>query len=69
MIYGEELGGGGISTKTIPPQGLNLTLKGGNGKIDCTFTGIASQWLYLGQYYRLIATRQCANLPNGRRTG
>ncbi|WP_066452697.1 DUF6273 domain-containing protein [Anaerotruncus rubiinfantis] len=55
MIYGEELGGGGISTKTIPPQGLNLTLKGGNGKIDCTFTGIASQWLYLGQYYRLIA--------------
>lgn len=55
MIYGEELGAGGISTKTIPPQGLNLTLKGGNGKIDCTFTGIASQWLYLGQYYRLIA--------------
>ncbi|WP_066454618.1 DUF6273 domain-containing protein [Anaerotruncus rubiinfantis] len=55
MIYGEELGGGGISTKTIPPQGLNLTLKGGNGKIDCTFTGITSQWLYLGQYYRLIA--------------
>lgn len=55
MIYGEELGAGGISTKTIPPQGLNLTLKGGNGKIDCTFTGITSQWLYLGQYYRLIA--------------
>lgn len=55
MIYGEELGGGGISTKTIPPQGLNLTLKGGNGKIDCTFTGITSEWLYLGQYYRLIA--------------
>lgn len=55
MIYGDELGAGGISTKTIPPQGLNLTLKGGNGKIDCTFTGIASQWLYLGQYYRLIA--------------
>ena len=55
MIYGEELGAGGISTKTLPPQGLNLTLKGGNGKIDCTFTGIASQWLYLGQYYRLIA--------------
>ena len=55
MIYGEELGAGGISTKTIPPQGLNLTLKGGNGKIDCTFTGITSEWLYLGQYYRLIA--------------
>ncbi|WP_066453657.1 DUF6273 domain-containing protein [Anaerotruncus rubiinfantis] len=55
MIYGEELGAGGISTKTIPPQGLNLTLKGGNGRIDCTFTGITSQWLYLGQYYRLIA--------------
>lgn len=55
MIYGEELGAGGISTKTIPPQGLNLTLKGGNGKIDCTFTGITSQWLYLGQHYRLIA--------------
>ena len=55
MIYGEELGAGGISTKTIPPQGLNLTLKGGNGKIDCTFTGIVSEWLYLGQYYRLIA--------------
>lgn len=55
MIYGEELGAGGISTKTIPPQGLNLTLKGGNGKIDCTFAGITSQWLYLGQYYRLIA--------------
>lgn len=55
MIYGEELGAGGISTKTLPPQGLNLTLKGGNGKIDCTFTGIASEWLYLGQYYRLIA--------------
>lgn len=46
---------GGVSTKTIPPQGLNLTLKGGNGKIDCTFTGITSEWLYLGQYYRLIA--------------
>ena len=46
---------GGVSTKTIPPQGLNLTLKGGNGKIDCTFTGIVSEWLYLGQYYRLIA--------------
>lgn len=46
---------GGVSTKTIPPQGLNLTLKGGNGKIDCSFTGITSQWLYLGQYYRLIA--------------
>jgi hypothetical protein len=55
VIYGEELGAGGISTKTIPPQGLNLTLKGGNGKIDCTFTGITSEWLYLGQYYRLIA--------------
>lgn len=55
MIYGEELGAGGISTKTLPPQGLNLTLKGGNGKIDCTFTGITSEWLYLGQYYRLIA--------------
>ncbi|RGX50844.1 hypothetical protein DWV16_18715 [Anaerotruncus sp. AF02-27] len=55
MIYGEERGAGGISTKTIPPQGLNLTLKGGNGKIDCTFTGITSEWLYLGQYYRLIA--------------
>lgn len=55
MIYGEELGAGGISTKTIPPQGLNLTLKGGNGKIDCTFTGITSEWLYLGQYYRLVA--------------
>ena len=55
MIYGEELGAGGISTKTIPPQGLNLTLKGGNGKIDCTFTGIASEWLYLGQYYRMVA--------------
>ncbi|WP_158572948.1 hypothetical protein [Anaerotruncus sp. AF02-27] len=45
MIYGDELGAGGISTKTIPPQGLNLTLKGGNGKSYCTCTGISAQWL------------------------
>lgn len=54
-IKGKTLSFGGINTRDLAPQVENLTLKGGDGKIDATFSAVDAAYASLVKYYVVTA--------------
>ncbi|WP_432354630.1 DUF6273 domain-containing protein [Anaerotruncus rubiinfantis] len=61
-IKGKTLSFGGINTRDLAPQVENLTLKGGDGKIDATFSAVAEAYASLVKYYVVTAN---THMPSG----
>lgn len=65
-IKGKSLSFGGINTRDLAPQVENLTLKGGDGKIDATFSAVDAAYASLVKYYVVTAN---THMPNGPKDG
>lgn len=63
-ILGRTLSFGGINTRDPAPQVENLTLKGGDGKIDATFSAVDAAYASLVKYYVVTANTHMPNGPN-----
>uniref|UniRef100_UPI0018971A89 hypothetical protein n=1 Tax=Anaerotruncus rubiinfantis TaxID=1720200 RepID=UPI0018971A89 len=61
-IKGKALSFGGINTRDLAPQVENLTLKGGDGKIDATFSAVDAAYGSLVKYYVVTAN---THMPGG----
>ena len=61
-IKGKTLSFGGINTRDLAPQVENLTLKGGDGKIDATFSAVDAAYASLVKYYVVTAN---THMPSG----
>lgn len=61
-IKGKALSFGGINTRDLAPQVENLTLKGGDGKIDATFSAVDAAYASLVKYYVVTAN---THMPGG----
>lgn len=61
-IKGKTLSFGGINTRDLAPQVENLTLKGGDGKIDATFSAVDAAYASLVKYYVVTAN---THMPGG----
>lgn len=53
-----------INTRDLAPQVDNLTLKGGDGKIDATFSAVAPAYANLVKYYVVTANTHMPSGPN-----
>ena len=63
-IKGKALSFGGINTRDLAPQVENLTLKGGDGKIDATFSAVAEAYASLVKYYVVTANTHMPQSPS-----
>ena len=63
-IKGKALSFGGINTRDLAPQVENLTLKGGDGKIDATFSAVDAAYASLVKYYVVTANTHMPGGPN-----
>lgn len=63
-IKGKALSFGGINTRDLAPQVENLTLKGGDGKIDATFSAVDAAYASLVKYYVVTANTHMPSGPN-----
>lgn len=62
-IKGKALSFGGINTRDLAPQVENLTLKGGDGKIDATFSAVDAAYASLVKYYVVTANTHMPSSP------
>ena len=65
-IKGKALSFGGINTRDLAPQVENLTLKGGDGTIDATFSAVDAAYAPLVKYYVVTAN---THMPSGPKDG
>ena len=63
-IKGKALSFGGINTRDLAPQVENLTLKGGDGKIDATFSAVDAAYASLVKYYVVTANTHMPQSPS-----
>lgn len=63
-IKGKALSFGGINIRDLAPQVENLTLKGGDGKIDATFSAVDAAYASLVKYYVVTANTHMPSGPN-----
>ena len=63
-IRGKALSFGSINTRDLAPQVENLTLKGGDGKIDATFSAVDAAYASLVKYYVVTANTHMPQSPS-----